>query len=57
MKDLKKSNKRSIPHSNNHRRSDSIINNKDSVIWTIQAVIVHLEEKIDLHKVGMTIIN
>jgi hypothetical protein len=57
MKEVKKSSNRSIPHSNNHPRSDNIINNKDSVIWTIQAVIVHLEVKIDLHKVGTMIIN
>jgi hypothetical protein len=51
MKELKKSN-------NNHNRSDS--NNsskKDSMIWTLQAVTIHLEAKTDLHKAGRKIIN
>jgi hypothetical protein len=58
MKELKKSSNNSIPHNNNHPRSDN--NNKkkkDSVIWTIQVVTVHLEVKIDIHKVGRKIIS
>jgi hypothetical protein len=56
MKELKKSSS-SNPHNNSHPRSDNSNNNKkDSVIWTIQAVTVHLEVKTDLHKVGRKII-
>jgi hypothetical protein len=51
MKELKKS-------SSSHPRNDSNNNKKkDSMIWTIQAVIVHLEVKADLHKVGRNIIS
>jgi hypothetical protein len=66
MKELKKSSSNSCPHNNihprsdnnNHPRSDSSNNNKkDSVIWTIQAVTVHLGVKTDLHKVGRKIIS
>ena len=66
MKELKKSSRSNNPHNNNHPRSDnnnrprSDNNNnikKDSVIWTIQAVTVHLEVKTDLHKVGRKIIS
>jgi hypothetical protein len=64
MKELKKS----INNNNNHNYSDNRNNNhncrdnnnsnkKDSVIWTIQAVTVHLEVKTYLHKVGRKIIN
>jgi beta-lactamase class D len=60
MKELKKS----INNNNHHNNSSSpnrsdIINSsmKDSVIWTIQAVTVHLEVKTDLHKVGRKIIS
>ena len=60
MKELKKSSSsnNNSPHKNSHPRSDS--NNsskKDSMIWKIQAVIVHLAVKIDLHKVGRKIIS
>jgi len=58
MKELKKSSSSNNPHSSNH---PCIINNnnsrKDSVIWTIQAVTVHLEVKTDLYKVGRKIIS
>jgi hypothetical protein len=58
MMELKKSSNNSSPHSSNHPRNDSTSNSKkDSVIWTIQAVTVHLEVKIDLHKVGRKIIS
>ena len=68
MKELKKSNNNNNnPHSNSHPRSDShsshprsdssSINKKDSMIWKIQAVTVHLEVKTDLHKVGRKIIS
>jgi hypothetical protein len=64
MKELKKRSSIS-PHNNNHPhsdnnshpRNDSSNNNKDSVIWTIQSVQVHLEVNTDLHKVGRTIIS
>jgi hypothetical protein len=58
MKELKKSNN-NHHNSNYHNRSDNNnnINKKDSVIWTLQAVIVHLEAKTDLHKVGRKIIS
>jgi hypothetical protein len=56
MKELKKSS--NSHHNNSHHRSDSrSSNNKDSVIWTIQAVTVHLEVKTDLYKVGRKIIS
>jgi hypothetical protein len=61
MKELKKSNKNH--HSNNHHnrshnRSDSNNSSKrDSVIWTLRAVIVHLGAKTNLHKVGWKIIS
>jgi hypothetical protein len=59
MKELKKrSRNNKNPHNNNHPHSDSSNNNKkDPMIWTIQAVTIHLEVKIDLHKVGRKIIN
>jgi hypothetical protein len=65
MKELKKSSS-SIPHNNSHPRSDnnnhpcsdsSSSSKKDSVIWTIPAVTVHLQVKTDLHKVGRKIIS
>jgi hypothetical protein len=57
MKELKKSrsSSSSSPHSSSHPRSDS--SKKDSMIWTIQTVTVHLEVKTDLHKVGRKIIS
>jgi hypothetical protein len=55
MKGLKKSS--SSPHSRSHPRSDNSSSKKDSVIWTIQAVTVHLEVKIDFHKVGRKLIS
>jgi hypothetical protein len=65
MKELKKSS--SSPHSSSHPRSDNNShphsdnsnsnNKKDSVIWTIPAVTVHLQVKTDLHKVGRKIIS
>jgi hypothetical protein len=65
MKELKKSSNISLhnsshPHSDNnvHPRNDSSNNSKkDSVIWTIQAVTVHLEVNTDLHKMGRKIIS
>jgi hypothetical protein len=65
MKELKKSSSSSSPHNNSHPRNDNIhprsdssnSSKKDSVIWTIQAVTVHLEVKMDLHKVGRKIIS
>jgi hypothetical protein len=61
MKELKKSsssNQQNSHHSNSHNRSDSSSSRKkDSVIWTLQAVTVHVEAKIDLHKVGRKIIS
>jgi hypothetical protein len=54
MKELKKSSSshhNKNHHSRSHHCSDKN-NNKDSMMWTIQAVIVQLEVKIDLHKVG-----
>jgi hypothetical protein len=59
MKELKKRNSStSSPHSSSHPPSDSSSSSKkNSVIWTIQAVTVHLEVKTDLHKVGRKIIN
>ena len=66
MKELKKSSSNSNPHNNNHPHNDNNShphndsnnnNKKDSVIWTIQVVTVHLEVKIDLHKVGRKIIS
>jgi hypothetical protein len=59
MKELKKSSNshhRNNHHSSSHHHSDNN-SNKDSVIWTIQAVTVHLEVKTDLHKVGRKIIS
>jgi hypothetical protein len=56
----------SSPHSSSHPRSDknnhphSDSNNnskKDSMIWKIQAVILHLAVETDLHKVGRKIIS
>jgi hypothetical protein len=64
MKELKKSSSSNIPHNNIHPHSNnnnhphnnsSNRNKKDSVIWTIQVVIVHLEVKTDLHKVARKI--
>jgi hypothetical protein len=66
MKELKKSSSSSSPHNNSHPRSDnnshprSDNNNsskKDSMIWKIQAVTVHLTVEIDLHNVGRKIIS
>jgi hypothetical protein len=66
MKELKKNSNNNYPHNNihprsgnnNHPRSDSSNSSrKDSVIWTIPAVTIHLQVKIDLHKVGRKIIN
>jgi hypothetical protein len=59
MKELKKrSSSSNNPHSSNHPHSDnSSSSKKDSMIWTIQAVTVHLEVKTNLHKVGRKIIN
>jgi hypothetical protein len=68
MKDLKKSSSSSSPHNskhpcsdnNSHPRSDSDSNNsnkKDSMIWKVQAVTVHLAVETDLHKVGRKIIS
>ena len=62
MKELKKSNSNNHPHNDNnsHPHSDNSSSNsskKDSVIWTIQAVTIHLEVKTDLHKVGRKIIS
>jgi regulatory protein YycH of two-component signal transduction system YycFG len=52
MKELKKRS------SSSHHCSDSSSSSKkDSVIWTIQAVTVHLEVQIYLHKVGRKIIS
>jgi hypothetical protein len=65
MKELKKSSSSNCPHNNIHPCSDnnshphSDNNNnskKDSVIWTIPAVTVHLQVKTDLHKVWRKII-
>jgi hypothetical protein len=63
MKELNKSNNNNHSnnhHSSSHNRSDSSSSSKKSsliVIWTLQAVTVHLEVKIDLHKVGRKIIS
>jgi hypothetical protein len=66
MKELKKRSNNSFPHNNIHPRNDKNIhpcsdrsssNKKDSVIWTIPAVTVHLQVKTDLHKVGSNIIS
>ena len=67
MKELKKNNSSSNnphssshPHSdkNNHPRSDNNNNSKkDSMIWKVQAVTVHLAVETDLHKVGRKIIS
>jgi hypothetical protein len=68
MKELKKRRNNNNHHNNNHnfnnnhhKNNQNRINNseskKDSVIWTLQAVTVHLEVKIDLHKVRRKIIN
>jgi hypothetical protein len=61
MKELKKSSS-NHHNSNNHHSTASTTttdnnNKKDLVIWTIQAVTVHLEAKTDLHKVGRKIIS
>jgi hypothetical protein len=65
MKELKKRSS-SSPHSSNHPCSDkknhpckdsSSSSKKNSVIWTIPAVTVHLQVKTDLHKVGRKIIS
>jgi hypothetical protein len=60
MKELKKSSNNhhiNNHHNNSQNRSDnSSSSKKESMIWTLQAVIVHLEVKIDLHKVGRKII-
>jgi hypothetical protein len=66
IKELKNSSSSISPHSSSHpcsnnnnhpRHNSSSSSKKDSVIWTIQAVIVHLEVKTDLHKVGRKIIS
>jgi hypothetical protein len=62
MKELKKSSSNhhiNNHHNKNHHRSENTNNNinKDSVIWTIPSVTVHLEVKIDLHKMGGKIIS
>jgi hypothetical protein len=66
MKELKKSSSNNIPHNNshppsnnnNHPCNDSNNNSKkDSMIWKIQEVTVHLAVKTDLHKVGRKIIS
>jgi hypothetical protein len=44
-------------HSSIHNHRDNKNNKKNSMIWTLQAVIVHLVVKIDLHKVGRKIIS
>jgi hypothetical protein len=61
MKELNKSvnNHHSRHHINDHNHRDNNSNKKDSVtmIWTLQAVKVHIVVKIDLHKVGRKIIS
>jgi hypothetical protein len=64
MKELNKSsssNPQSSSHprssNNNHPRSDNHSSSKDSMIWKIQAVTVHLAVEIDLHKVWRKIIS
>ena len=66
MKELKKSSSSSSPHNSSHPRSDNSShprndnnnsNKKDSMIWKIQAVAVHLAVETDLHKVGRKIIS
>jgi hypothetical protein len=66
MKDLKKRSNINSPHNSSHPRNDnnnhprSNNNNsskKDSMIWKIQAVTVHLTVEIDLHNVGRKIIS
>jgi hypothetical protein len=66
MKELKNRNNSNNHHNNNHHSnnhhnsSHNRKNNnkkKDSVIWTLQAVTIHLEVKKYLHKVGRKIIS
>jgi hypothetical protein len=60
MKELKKRSNNNSHHKSYHNNNHNRRNNnskKDSVIWTLQAVTVHLEAKIDLHKVGRKIIS
>jgi hypothetical protein len=60
MKELNKSNNNhhnNNHHNSNHNHNDINNNNKDLVIWIVKAVRVHLEVKIDIHKVGRKIIS